>query len=82
MQAKSRIELIPAFSWDCPDCGRENFERAVVSELSAEEMSVLRLQHGVDPLQEGHFLTSPSEVACKHCGREYETVEYGVEQDA
>jgi len=23
------VELLPALSWDCPECGREQFERVV-----------------------------------------------------
>lgn len=27
---REEAELHPAYQWDCPNCGRENFERVVV----------------------------------------------------
>ncbi len=50
---KDSVELIPAFCWDCPECGRENFARTIVKEFSADEMLEMRLQMGIDPLQTG-----------------------------
>lgn len=29
---KEEVELHPAYQWDCPDCGRESFERIIVPE--------------------------------------------------
>jgi hypothetical protein len=79
---KSKVELIPAFVWDCPECGVEQFERTIRAELSPEDMDYLRLQHGVDPLEEGDFLTQPREVQCSACKARFETVVLGVQDSA
>ena len=33
---KAEIRLRPAYSWDCPNCGREVFTRGIVPDMSAE----------------------------------------------
>lgn len=71
-----KAELSPAFVWDCSECGRENFERTVVAELSTEEMDELRYEHGVAFNEGGHFMTSPSVVECKHCGAVMDAVAF------
>lgn len=78
--SQQKVELIPAFSWYCPNCDALNFERAVFVELSPEEMAELRLQHGVEPTDEGQFLTSPRTVCCISCATEFEAVDFGHEE--
>ena len=34
-----KVELRPAFAWDCPECCVENFTRGIVVEKSPEEMA-------------------------------------------
>jgi len=68
------VELHPAFVWDCPECGTEHFERAVVPEMSDEERRELQDEHGVQPWDEGDFLMMPMKVACPRCGRAFDTV--------
>lgn len=58
------VELIPAFVWDCPECGVEHFQRTIVCEFTPEELVEMRNEHGVDPLEEGLFLTAPTHVSC------------------
>tara|TARA_B100000749_G_C18449874_1_gene475798 strand:- start:2436 stop:2834 length:399 start_codon:yes stop_codon:yes gene_type:complete len=55
------IELIPAFTWDCPDCGRNNFCRAIAIETSPEDAYVLE----------------PTNVTCHACGNDFDTLSYG-----
>lgn len=74
-----KVELIPAFVWDCPECGQENFERAIVPEFSPEQMQEMRLERGIDPLEDGDFLVSPTNVECKHCGTSYGCHYFGAE---
>lgn len=77
---KSHVELLPAFLWICPECGAENFERTIVAELSAEQMQELRDEHGVEPWEEGEFLTNPQNVVCKDCSKEFGTVNFGEDE--
>lgn len=65
---KKTVELRPAYAWDCDECGRENFARAVVPELSPDELEELRSEHGIDPWDAGDFVTMPSRVECTYCG--------------
>lgn len=68
-----RVEMLPAFLWTCPECGRDNFERSVVVELSPEEMQELRDDHAVQVWQQGDFLTCPDSVTCQGCRMEFAT---------
>jgi DNA-directed RNA polymerase subunit RPC12/RpoP len=65
------VELRPAYTWDCDDCGRENFARGIVPEFSEEEERELRDEHGVQPWEAGKFLMMPPEVQCSHCGSRF-----------
>jgi rubredoxin len=75
MKNQSRAELLPAFLWTCPSCGRDSFERTIVAELSPEEMHELREDCGVEVWQQGHFLRAPASVKCPHCSESFETEE-------
>lgn len=75
----SSVELIPAFSWTCPECGRDHFERSIVAEFSEEEMQELRDEHGVQPWEAGEFCTQPASVRCPDCNLSFQTLGYGEE---
>lgn len=75
MQSQS-VELVPAFVWTCPKCGVDKFERAILVELSAEEMEELQEEQGVEPEETGSFLTSPQKVTCDKCKQTFPTVEF------
>jgi hypothetical protein len=62
------VELRPAYVWTCDNCGRDQYETAVVYELSEEERQELKAEHGVDADAEGDFLACPVEVTCRACG--------------
>ena len=75
-----QVELHQAFMYDCPECGRENFVRAIHIETSDEEQDdMIRLLAGIEDWEEvpddlhGMFLVAPSNVTCEHCGEELET---------
>lgn len=70
------VELVPAFSWACDNCGRDNFARTIVAELSEEEMAELRSEHGIQPWEAGEFLQKPNEVQCSNCQCRFSTVDY------
>ncbi len=76
------VETRPAFAWDCPNCGAENFARAVVCELSEEEMRELRDEHGVQPWETGNFLVKPESVSCHSCKESFLTSNYEDSQEA
>lgn len=61
------VELSPAYLWDCPECGRENFQRAITYIPTAED----RENDPNIPEDDGHFMTRPETVVCRHpdCGK-------------
>lgn len=71
-----RVELRPAFVWDCPECGREHFARAVVPEMSPEREAEMRNEYGIESWVEGDFLLAPDRVTCPHCEIEFETKDW------
>jgi len=70
-----KVELHPAFVWDCDECGRENFVRAVVAEMSEEEEAEAKEYFGYEPWEDGEFLRSPKTVQCEFCGAEFDTLD-------
>jgi hypothetical protein len=74
-------ELHPAFSWDCDDCGAENFARCIVPEMSDEDLKELREDHGIQPWETGDLLMMPTEVTCSKCGAAYATLRSGEATD-
>lgn len=78
---KKKVELIPAFTWTCPDCGTDHFTRAIVAEMSPEELQELRERLDVEPWEEGHLLTNPKVVTCPDCQQEFDCDPYNVECD-
>ena len=71
---KDIIELHPAFVYDCDNCGRENFVRAVRIEADEETMQELREEHGIEAYDVGDWCQAPVTVKCAYCNTEYETV--------
>ena len=85
----SIVNLSPAYVWDCEDCGRENWQRAVSIRLDPEDegdAETLRAMHGLEDGAEipeglaGGMMTRPMRVTCKHCGREFKAVDTGCEE--
>ena len=66
------VPLRPAWAWDCPECGKQNFSAAVVMELTAQERQESLRESGWQE-EEGDFLTEPETVGCGHCGAQFET---------
>lgn len=65
------VELHQAFMWDCPECGRENFARAVTFPMTPEERAELEEEAGVNA--GGCWLAAPTEVNCAHCHHQFNT---------
>lgn len=80
-------ELRPAYTWDCDECGIENFERTIsisLEELSEEGRSQFTEEQLEEFLtEEGTFNSMPDTVKCKNCKTEYITYHmlYGDEED-
>jgi len=69
-----QIELRPAFTWDCPECGREHFVRVRIPEFTQHEIAELREEHGVNEWEAGNFIAAPSSVTCKYCKFEFSAI--------
>jgi len=79
------VELVQAFLWTCDDCGRDNFERAVLLDPESVEGSeaaeftdsaVAEVGEAADVLGiqvGGDWVMAPSHVRCTHCGAEFDT---------
>ncbi len=79
---KEEICLCQAFSWQCPACGRENFERAIAAECSKEDEDKITRQvfaigeHADIPKDFGvELLMAPDTVHCKLCQRDYNVMQ-------
>jgi len=71
-----KVEMRAAYEWTCPNCGRDNFERAVVAEFSQEERAEMVADHGIEEFDTGDFVSRPDEVTCQHCDSEFETEDF------
>jgi hypothetical protein len=69
------VELFQAFMWICPDCGAENFVRAVAIDMIDDDEDVLNGEFGVQPWEDGEFVIAPDLVKCCDCSNEYNTAE-------
>ena len=67
------VELQPAFVWHCHDCGRENFDRPEICEMTDEECEEAAMESGFS-FDEGCFTFLPTRVFCggkDGCGAEF-----------
>lgn len=68
-----RVEIHPAYVWECPDCRCENFVRPIhyVPE-TAEDIAQVREFLGLDewqPIPDGELHMAPKEAPCAYCGK-------------
>lgn len=84
------VELAPAYVWDCGQCGRENFQRAVSMRLDPNDpgdAEMIREIHDIDPdkpipdIIAMSWQTRPERVTCKHCGTEFVAADSGGDGD-
>ena len=73
------VELRPAFTWTCDDCGRDNFGRMVRLEPESIDLDDLPPDLDGDAIREwlasggeGDFLTHPRRVTCGDCGAAFD----------
>tara|TARA_Y100000361_G_scaffold13194_1_gene10445 strand:+ start:1271 stop:1510 length:240 start_codon:yes stop_codon:yes gene_type:complete len=55
-----------AFRWDCDECGRENFERAISLEKGYLEGKIT-----VDNDEDSDYVLYPAIVVCEHCTAQF-----------
>lgn len=75
-----KVELRPAYSWTCPHCGVDQFERSIVAEFSPEEEQEMWDEIGVEPGQ-GDWITMPETVTCQQCDRDYKTLHFNEDDE-
>lgn len=69
----SQVELHPAFVWDCDNCGRQNFERAIIPPFqSIEEERAAYTMLDLTP-GEAFPVLAPFNVTCRSCGAVFDT---------
>jgi hypothetical protein len=75
------VELIPAFSWTCDDCGRDNFERSIAVAPESLDPQALPVAADEDAETirdwlaaggEGSWAMAPRRVTCRHCGARFD----------
>jgi len=73
-EKNGRIELHQAWFWDCPNCGDENFCRSVTLELTDEDKEEIAELTRTMPFehQTGDWISAPSDVTCRSCGKDFE----------
>lgn len=62
------VELNPAYSWTCDDCGTKNFEEATSPELTREEAEEIAKEYNLPEALGGIFFQVPDTVVCCNCG--------------
>lgn len=73
-----------AFVWTCDECGRDNFELAVIAEMSpGDREECYRSFHGMEDYEElpedwqqFEMVMAPNSVKCPSCGEEFDTTEH------
>ena len=74
---KEIIELLPAYMWDCPSCGRENFQRSITLAMTDEDIVELGLNSG----ESGTWQSYPDVVTCRFCSKQYQTRHINESED-
>lgn len=83
------VELVPAYMFDCPECGQEGWQRSISRFLDPsdpDEAAVIRASHGLEENAEippGYYCrakTMPKTVVCKECGSQFEAID--IEPDS
>jgi predicted nucleic-acid-binding Zn-ribbon protein len=85
MKTLEPVELNPSYIWDCPECGRENFQRSVTRYLDPndpEDGAVIIGLYG--ELNSGRLVSAqstPDRVTCKHCQTEFRVADIGPDDE-
>jgi hypothetical protein len=65
-QREFDVELLLAFVWDCPECGRENFQRGITVSIPEEN-----LPEEYPPEFDQVVITKPRAVTCIYCEHQF-----------
>ena len=79
-ETQQTVEMRLAYAWDCENCGAEHFERAIIYELSPEEIAELR-EAGEETPVTGNWVSNPTHVKCDKCGAEFEAKHFRADDD-
>jgi hypothetical protein len=84
-----KVELRPAYTWTCDECGRDQFERGFVFDTSvADDHEIQTLCDKADISREeyeaicnaegegGMFMMSPKSVTCSACLAKFEVEQF------
>lgn len=86
----TKAELHAAYSWDCDECGKENFVRGVEANLDEPVAKCIEDQDQIDlhyqciaepdATESDYLITAiviaPKKVTCAHCNKTFETELY------
>lgn len=77
------VELHCGYWFTCPECGVDTlvYGAELEDELTADHMEDLRDECGIEPWEEGQWMTMPEQVTCRECNRVFETVDPRVDPD-
>ena len=67
-----KVELRPAYEWDCSECGTTNLARVVVREIDPKTDSAYSELIGLGDDADGVWTLVPTDVQCSHCGMAFE----------
>lgn len=71
--------LHQAYVWDCEECGRENFQRAIVMSEEEKQADIKQMREDGEEVPEYIDMMScctyPVKVTCKHCSQEFTTAD-------
>lgn len=66
------IDMDPAWTWKCPDCGKHNFCTFVPAELTPAEVAEIGDQSAVlAETGDGDWFTVPARVRCRRCKKQF-----------
>ena len=72
------VEIRPAFEWTCDECGRDNYEKCLIVDLSQEQAA--EIMRGIVDIEDdddmnftGSFSACPTDVKCRFCKSEFVT---------
>jgi hypothetical protein len=84
MSLPESVELSPAYVWDCPECGRENLQRAIsffpTEDQKANDPDFAKAaESGFD----GYYTTRPESVVCRHpdCGKRFKAIDVNSDDE-
>jgi hypothetical protein len=78
-----KIELRPAYLFDCPDCGAENLIRIMLIDGTPDEETA-QAREAMDIPEDSPIPTYPRDFTCKSCGMHLDlggTIGPGEEED-